>query len=323
VCSVSFLAGHWLWLLLTVAALLALYLTYSLRRRVYAARLASTALLASVLPRRPQGWRRHLPAALMLLSLTAAVIALARPARSEQVPKERATVMMAIDVSSSMAATDVAPNRIDAAKVSAVAFLDKVPKKVNVGLVSFSGTAAVVVPPSTDRDAMRAGIQGLSLGPATAIGEGIFASLQAIATLNTRLTSEGQATPPPAAIVLMSDGETTRGRPNSEGVAAARSAGVPVHTIAFGTQGGTLDVGGQQIPVPVNREALRIIARDSGGTAHEAASGDELAAVYRDLGSSIGYRTELREITTWFIGLTLVLGLTAGTSSILLGSRLP
>ncbi|WP_235013955.1 hypothetical protein [Parafrankia sp. Ea1.12] len=117
----------------------------------------------------------------------------------------------------------------------------------------------------------------------------------------------------------MSDGETTRGRPNDQGVAAARTVGVPVHS----TQDGTLDVGGQHIPVPVNREALRTIADDSGGTAHEATSGDELAAVYRNLGSSIGYTTEHREITTWFIGLTLILGLAAGTSSILLGSRLP
>ncbi len=121
----------------------------------------------------------------------------------------------------------------------------------------------------------------------------------------------------------MSDGETTRGRPNAQAVAAARDKGVPVHTIAFGTQDGTLDVGGQQIPVPVNREALKIIIDDADGSFHEATSGDELAAVYRNLGSSIGYRTEHREITTWFVGLTLILGLAAGTTSVLFGSRLP
>ncbi len=157
----DFLAGHCLWLLFAVAALLALYIAYSLRRRIYAARLSSTALLASVLPRRPQWWRRHIPAALMLLSLTATVLALARPARSEQVPKERATVILAIDVSNSMAAEDVKPNRMDAAKDSAVAFLDKIPAKMNVGLVSFAGTATVAVPPGTDRDAIRTAITGL------------------------------------------------------------------------------------------------------------------------------------------------------------------
>jgi Ca-activated chloride channel family protein len=320
---VSFLAAHWLWLLLAVAALLALYIAYSLRRRVYAARLSSTALLASVLPRRPQWWRRHVPAALMLLSLAVTVIALARPARAEKVPKERATVMLAIDVSNSMAATDVKPNRLAAAKDSAAVFLDKIPAKINVGLVSFSGTAAIVVPAGTDRDAVRTGIQALQLGPATAIGEGIFACLQAISTLNTRLSAQSHATAPPATIVLMSDGETTRGRPNSQAVTAAKDARVPVHTIAYGTPDGTLDIGGQQIPVPVNKDALRTIAHDTGGSFHEATSGDELAAAYRSLGSSIGYRTEYREVTTWFIGLTLLLGLTAGTSSILLGSRLP
>jgi Ca-activated chloride channel homolog len=320
---VHFLAGHWLWLLFAVAALLALYVTYSLRRRVYAARLVSAPLLASVLPRRPLWWRRHLPAALMLLSVATTVVALARPARSEQVPRERATVMMAIDVSNSMAATDVKPDRLDAAKDSALAFIDRIPAKINIGLVSFSGTATIVVPPGTDRNTLRTGIRSLQLGPSTAIGEGIFASLQAISTLNAQLSGQGQTTPPPATIVLMSDGETTRGRPNDQAVTAAKNARVPVHTIAYGTPDGTLDVGDQQVPVPVNKDALRAIAHDSGGTFHEATSGDELTAVYRSLGSSIGYRTEYREITTWFIGLTLLLSLAAATSSILLGSRLP
>ncbi|WP_131745080.1 VWA domain-containing protein [Frankia sp. Cppng1_Ct_nod] len=318
----SFLAGHWLWLLLAVAALLVLYMVFARRRGVYAARLSSAALLASVMPRRPQWWRRHVPAALMLFALVATVIALARPASTHKVPKERATVMMAIDVSNSMAATDVKPNRLAAAEDSAVAFVDQLPAKINLGLVSFSGTAAVVVPPSTDREAMRAAIRALQLGPATAIGEGIFASLQAIDTINVQLGDNGQSAPP-AAIVLMSDGETTRGRPNTDAVFAARDASVPVHTIAYGTPEGTLDVGGQQIPVPVNKDALRVIASGTGGTFHGATSGDELTSVYHDLGSSIGYRAEHREITSWFVGLSLLLGLAAGTSSILFGSRLP
>jgi Ca-activated chloride channel family protein len=319
---VNFLAEHWLWLLVAVAALLGLYVYMNVRRRVYAARLSSAPLLSTVLPRRPQWWRRHLPAALMLLTLVAAIFALARPARAERIPRERATIMLAIDVSNSMAAQDVAPNRLDAAKDGAAAFVDQLPPKVNLGLVAFSGTASVLVSPTTDRDAVRSGIRSLQLGPATAIGEGIFASLSGIATANAQLSSPGQG-PPPAAIVLLSDGETTRGRPNAQAVAAARAARVAVNTIAYGTADGTLDVGGQEIPVPVNEGALKDIADQTDGSYHRATSGDELKSVYRGLGSSVGYRTEYREVTTWFVGLSVLLGLAAGALSVLLTSRLP
>lgn len=318
----NFLAGHWLWLMLLVGALSIAYVVMSLRRRVYATRLSSTSLLSTVMPRRPQWWRRHVPAFLLLVTLAGMVVALSRPARAERVPRERATIMLAIDVSNSMAATDIAPNRLEAAKLGAQAFVDQLPPRINLGLVSFSGTASVLVPASTDRESVRAGIRGLQLGPATAVGEGIFASLQAIATAGERLSGEGLP-PPPAAIVLLSDGETTRGRPNTQAAAAAREANVPVDTIAYGTPDGTLDVGGQEIPVPVNEEALRELAETTGGSYHRAASGDELQSVYRGLGSSIGYRTEYREITTWFLGLSFGLGVTAAALSLALSPRLP
>ncbi|CAO5245031.1 Ca-activated chloride channel homolog [Frankia sp. AgKG'84/4] len=320
--AVSFLAGHWLWLYLLVAALLAAYVVMSTRRRVYAARLSSTAVLASVLPRRPQWWRRHVPAALLLLTLAGLVFSLARPARAERVPRERATIMLAVDVSNSMAATDIAPNRLEAAKQGAQAFVDQLPPRINLGLVSFAGSATVLVPASTDRESVRAGLRGLQLGPATAIGEGIFASLQGITTAGRRFSQAGQS-PPPAAIVLLSDGETTRGRPNAAAIQAAKQAHVPVDTIAYGTADGTLDVGGQEVPVPVNEEALHDIADQTDGSYHRAASGDELRSVYKGLGSSIGYRTEYREATTWFLGLSLALGFAAAASSLALSSRLP
>ncbi|CAO5168062.1 Ca-activated chloride channel homolog [Frankia sp. AiPs1] len=318
----SFLAGHWLWLYLLLAALIAAYIAVSLRRRVYAARLSSTSVLASVLPRRPAWWRRHVPAALLLFTLAGLVFSLARPARAERVPRERATIMLAIDVSNSMAATDITPTRLEAAKQGAEAFVDQLPPRINLGLVSFAGSAAVLVPASTDRESVRAGIRGLQLGPATAIGEGIFACLQGITTAGKRLSEGGQSAPP-AAIVLLSDGETTRGRPNSQAIDAARQAHVPVDTIAYGTAGGTLDVGGQEVPVPVNEEALHDIADQTAGSYHRAASGDELRSVYRGLGSSIGYRTEYREITTWFLGLSLALGFAAAAASLAFTSRLP
>jgi Ca-activated chloride channel family protein len=318
----SFLSAHWLWLLFAVAALLAWHVVVSVRRRGYAARLASASTLASVLPTRPQWWRRHVPAALMLLALTGMVFALARPAKAQRVPRERATIMLAIDVSNSMAATDISPNRLAAAKSGAQAFIDQLPPRINLGLVSFSGSAAVLVPPTTDREAVRAAINGLQLGPATAIGEGIYASLQAISSAGERLTDTTQS-PPPAAIVLLSDGETTRGRPNTQAGQAAKDAHVTVDTIAYGTAGGTLDVGGQLIPVPVNEPALREIAEFTGGSHHRATSGDELTSVYRGLGSSIGYRREFREITPAFVGASLALGLAAGAAGLAFGRRLP
>ncbi|WP_131786966.1 VWA domain-containing protein [Protofrankia symbiont of Coriaria ruscifolia] len=318
----TFLAGHWLWLLVLVSAIAAAYITMSLRRDVYAARFTAVGLLASVMPRRPQWWRRHVPAVLLLLTLATMVFSLARPARVQRVPRERATIILAVDVSNSMAATDVSPNRLEAAKDGANAFIDQLPPRINLGLVSFSGSAAVLVPPTTDRQAVRSGIRGLQLGPSTAIGEGIFAGLQAITTAGEQLAADG-GTPPPAAIVLLSDGETQRGRPNAQASETAKDAGVPVDTIAYGTADGTLEVGGQQIPVPVNQEALREIARTTEGSYHRAVSGDELRSVYEGLGSSIGYRNEFHEITTWFVGLSLSLGLAAAALSMVFSSRLP
>jgi Ca-activated chloride channel family protein len=319
---VSFIAGHWLWLLVAVGAIALAYVAVSLRRQVYAARISSASLLSSVVPSRPAWWRRHVPAILLLLTLTGLVVSLARPARAERVPRERATIILAIDVSNSMAATDITPNRLEAAKLGAMAFVDQLPPRINLGLVSFAGTASILVSPTTDRDAVRAGIHGLQLGPATAIGDGISVSLQAITAASERLSDAG-ASPAPAAIVLLSDGETTRGRPNAQAAADAKEAHVPVDTIAYGTPGGSLDLGGQEIAVPVNESALRAIAETTGGSHHRAASGDELESVYRGLGSSIGYRTEHREITMWFVGLSLALGMAAAASSLAFSSRLP
>jgi Ca-activated chloride channel homolog len=318
----SFLAGYWLWLLVAVAALIAAYVVLGRRRKVYAARLSTAPLLAVILPRRPQWWRRHLPAALGVLTLATLIVALARPARSEQVPRERATIMLAIDVSNSMASTDVAPSRLAAAKEGAAAFARQLPAKINLGLVSFSGTASVLVSPTTDRQAVIAAIGGMQLGPATAIGEGIYACLQAIGTFQRQADAAGQS-PAPAAVVLLSDGETTTGRPNAGAVSAARVAHTPISTIAYGTPNGTLDIGGQEIPVPVNASALHDIAHQTGGTYYRAVSGDELHYAYQKLGSSIGYRTQYREVTTWFLGLGIALGLAAAATSVALSPRLP
>jgi Ca-activated chloride channel family protein len=317
---VSFLEPLRLWLLVGVAALAVAYGLLQLRRRTWALRFTNVDLLRSVAPRRP-GWRRHVPAAVYLLALAALVVGFARPTRDERVPRERATVVMAIDVSLSMEATDVPPSRLEAAQAAAKRFLDLVPPKINVGLVTFNGVASVRVPPTTDREAVRRVIDTLELGERTAIGEAIFASLDAIAAV----PPDEEGTPPPARVVLMSDGTTTDGRPNEEGVAAAREAGVPVSTIAFGTDYGTIRVPEEPtpIPVPVDRPALQAIAEGTGGEFYAAATEGELTRVYEDIGSSVGYVTEEREIGTWFIGIALVLLLAGGGLSLVWFSRLP
>jgi Ca-activated chloride channel family protein len=317
----SFLAGSRLWWLLAVAALLIAYVIVSLRRKRYTARFTQLSLLASVAPRRPTWYRRHVPAVLLLLSMTGLVFSLARPAQDKKVPKERATIMLAIDVSNSMAATDVTPTRLAAAKDGALAFVNQLPPKLQLGLVSFSGTAAVLVTPTTDRDQVRNAVSNLQLGPGTAIGDGIQASLSAIAA--SAKTQSGDTGPPPARIVLLSDGETTRGTPNDTAVAAANAAHVPISTIAYGTQNGTLDIQGQQIPVPVNEQALQAIADDTNGAYYRATTGDELRRVYQGLGSSIGYNVTHKEVGRWFTGLALLLGLVAGGLSVVWTSRLP
>jgi Ca-activated chloride channel family protein len=288
------------------------------RRRRYAVRFTNLALLDTVAPRRP-GWRRHIPAGAFLLAITALVVAFARPARDVKVPRERATVIMAIDTSLSMQATDVSPTRFKAAKDAATSFVDLVPGRLNLGLVSFSGTAQVLVPPTTDHELVKRSIAALTLGPATAIGEAVFAGLESIAAVPTQ---PGQP-PAPARIVLMSDGETTVGRPNDTAARAASDAHVPVSTIAFGTDEGTVLVEGNVVRVPVNKEALARLADMTGGKAFEASSGKELKDVYNDIGSSVGYRIEHREVTSWFVGLGLVLALAAAAFSLVWFSRLP
>jgi Ca-activated chloride channel family protein len=314
----SFLSGERLWLLLVVAAVAVAYVAMHRRRRRYAVRFTNLALLDRVMPRRPD-WRRHLPPVAFLLALVSLVTAFAQPARAVKVPRERATVVMAIDVSLSMEATDVRPTRIEAAKEAAASFVDLLPARLNLGLVSFSGTAQVLVSPTTDHELVKRNIGNLSLGPRTAIGEAVFLSLSSIASVPAE---PGQA-PPPARIVLMSDGETTVGRPNEVAARAAAEAEVPIYTIAFGTDDGTVAVEGRLVPVPVNRDALRRLADTTGGRAFEAASGRELRQVYSDIGSSIGFTTVPRDVSAWFAGIGLAFALAAAAGSLAWFSRLP
>ncbi len=297
-----------LWLLLVVGGLAVAYVLLQRRRSRYAVRLPGLALLASVAPR--LGWRAHAASAAVLLSMVGATAAFAEPRAAVQVPRERATVVVALDVSLSMAATDVDPDRLTAAKAAAVEFVDTLPDGFDVGLVAFSGTSSVAVAPSRDHAAVSRAIDELTMGNGTAIGEAVASSLTAVA--GTR----GGAEEVPASVVLLSDGANTVGRPVAAAVEEAVAAGVPVSTIAYGTQHGEVRVEGQRIRVPVDAPALAALAAGTGGTAYEAADGEELEEVYDDVATSVGTTTESREVSAGVAGLALLSAVGAGAASL-------
>ena len=308
--TLDFAAPSRLWWLVGVLVLAGLHVWRQRRRSRYAVRFPELDLLLSVVPRRSR-WLRHLPAALLLLALTGTTAAWAEPTADVSVPRERATVVVTLDVSASMMATDVSPDRITAAKEAARAFVDRLPDTFDVGLVSFSGSASVVVPPTTDHTAVQGAIDALQLGPSTAIGEAVLASLQAVQSVDAT-----GSTPAPARIVLLSDGANTAGRPIATAVEQATAAGVPVSTIAYGTQDGTVVVQGQVIPVPVDGPALEALAESTGGQAYAAESGEELSGVYADIGAQVGTTTERRDVSATVAGLALVAALAACAASL-------
>ncbi|MDH3293800.1 MAG: VWA domain-containing protein [Acidimicrobiia bacterium] len=322
----TFLSSGRLWLIVLVVLLAAAYVVMQRQRREFALRFAGAEMFDSVAPDRP-GFRRHVPAAVFLAALSVLVAAFAQPARQVRVPRERATVIVAIDVSLSMEATDVEPSRIAAAQTAANRFIDELPPTLNVGIVAFAGSASVLVSPTTDRLPAHNAINNLKLAESTAIGEAIFTSLDAL--LNA--PGDGTEEPPPARIVLLSDGQTTVGRPDSMAVDAAVDAQVPVSTIAFGTAGGTITyddpatavIEDTPIPVPVMEDNLRVIANRSGGAFFTASSLDELEAVYNDIGSAVGYELVDREITDWFVGGALFLLALAASASLIWFQRIP
>lgn len=309
----TFLApARLVFLALPVGALLWYLVALGSRKR-HAVRFSDTDLLDQVAPDRP-GWKRHLSAASIVLALGALAVAFARPAMAVQVPRERATLVIAVDVSLSMEADDVTPTRIDAAKEAALRFLQLAPEELRIGIVAFSGVAVPVTPPTTDRVATAAAVRGLALGEGTAIGEAIHAAVQVAA---------GEGDEVPAAVVVLSDGETTVGRPDLVAAEEAVEAGIPVSTVSFGTQDGFIVFDGETVPVPANDGALRDVADLTGGTFAEAASAEELEAILATVGSELGTDTEQREVWEWFLAAGLVALTAAGATSLLWFQRLP
>ena len=315
----SFDAPGRLWLLAAVVALTGAYLFLQRRRRHHAVRFTNIDVLSSVAPRRP-GWRRHLPATAMLLAIAVMVLGFAQPTRRVNVSRDTATVMLALDVSDSMKATDVKPDRITVAQNAAKEFVQKLPPQFKLGLITFAATAQVLVPPTTDRDAALRHLDALKLAPQTAIGEAIFAAMESIASTQTP-ASNGK--PPAARIVLLSDGNTTVGRSTEAAATAAAQARIPVSTIAYGTDAGTVVAEGRLIRVPVDRAALRSAAETTGGKYFEAATGSELKHVYDDIGTQVDLVSERRELTQWFAGLALAFAATAAALALVWAPRLP
>lgn len=320
-------AHPWFFLFLfVVIGLGALYLVMQAARQRRVLRFANMELLQSVAPKAPTRWR-HLSAILLLCSLLLFTVAMAGPTHDVRIPRNRAVVMLAIDVSQSMRSTDVEPTRLAAAQEAAKQFVSELTPGINLGLIAFAGTATVLTSPTTNRDATLAAIDKLQLADRTATGEAIFTALQAIATVGAVIG--GGDTPPPARIVLLSDGKETvpsnPDNPKGEFTAArtAKDQGVPVSTISFGTTYGYVEINDQRQPVPVDDESMRKIAELSGGTAYTASSVGQLKEVYASLQDQIGFETIRGDASAGWVRLGAVVLALAGLAALLLNRRLP
>lgn len=325
--SLSGFEHSWFFLfLLVVFGLAALYILMQLARQRRMLRFANMELLESVAPQRPSQWR-HVPAILLVASLVLFTIAMAGPTNDVRIPRNRAVVMLVIDVSQSMRATDVQPNRMAAAQEAAKQFADELTPGINLGLIEYAGTATVLVQPTTNREATKNGLDKLQFADRTATGEGIFTALQAIATVGAVIG--GGDKPPPARIVLFSDGkETMPTNPdNPKGAfTAARTAkdqGVPISTISFGTPYGFVEINGQRQPVPVDDSTMKKVAELSGGSWYNAGSLEELKGVYATLQQQIGYETIKGDASVGWVRLGAFVLALAALAALLINRRLP
>jgi Ca-activated chloride channel family protein len=301
---------------LAIVPLALLAHTLSRRRaRRYAVRYPAVATLAPLVPR-VSSWRRLLPLTLFLTSLAVLAIALARPHATVAVPKEQASIVLVTDVSRSMLADDVDPSRLEAARAAAQAFLEEVPEEARVGAVAFSTDPHTIEPPTDDRGEIEDLVDALSADGGTATGDALAAALGLV---------DGPAEArPPAAILLLSDGETTTGRDPIPVARRAGRMGIPIHTVALGTRTATITTpDGTLIPVPPDPEAMRRIAELSGGRAFEVDDADELGGLYEDLGSRVATEEEEREITGAFAAGGIVLLMAAAALGTRATARLP
>ena len=309
--------------LLLVPALIGSYVRQQRHRRQAATAFATPGLLDSVAPRRP-GWRRHAPMVAFALALAVLIVAAAKPQRTVAVPVERASIMLATDVSGSMEATDVKPSRLVAARRAARKFVSDVPRGVNVGVMAFNGRPRVLQSPTTERDDIEVALSRLTPSGGTATGDAIAAALRVL-----RTPAAPGRKPPPSAIVLLSDGASTKGKDPVAAADQSKRAKIPVYTVALGTAAGTITVprpngasGTETRRVPPDARSLEQIARASGGQAFTADNAGELKRVYERLGSQLGTEKRKRQLTSSFAGGALVLLLVGAGMSLAWFGRL-
>ncbi|WP_327118532.1 VWA domain-containing protein [Nocardia sp. NBC_01730] len=329
-----FTAQLWLGFLAVVALIALGYILVQRSRHKHMLKFTNMELLEKVAPSRPSPFR-HVAVALMLVGLVFLTVAAAGPTAVKKVPRNRATVMLVMDVSLSMEATDVPPSRLQVAQKAGKEFVDGLTPGINLGFVTFAGTASVMVPPTVNRESVKAAIDNIKLAERTATGEGILTALQSIETLATVLG--GAETPPPARIVLMSDGKQTvpddkdvdNPRHGFTAARLAKSKGVPVSTISFGTEWGSVEIpdqdgkGTQRVKVPVDNDSLREIAKLSGGDFYTASSLAELTAVYDTLEQQIGYEMTRGDASRPWLLLGMLLVSAGVVTGLLYRQRLP
>jgi Ca-activated chloride channel family protein len=303
-----------LWLLLLPALLAAGYLLAQGRRVKYVARFTNLELIDTVLPRGP-GWRRHVPPVAMLFATAVMAFGLAHPSRLHRVARREGVVVLAVDVSPSMMATDVAPNREVAAQAAVAEALSTIPASIQVGLVSFAGTASVEVPPSLDRDAVRRAISHLRFRSYTSYTAAIISSLAAVAGAQASA----------AGIVMVSDGcpcsDPVSVRDQAIGQAAKDH--VPVSVAIVGSPHGAVDLAEGHTPVPVDAPTLEHIAQATGGRVFHGATASKLAAIYRSIGTSVGVDRRPQDFIGWFLAVGLLLVVAGAALSLVWFSRIP
>jgi Ca-activated chloride channel family protein len=320
----SFASPLALVLLLVLPVAVWRYVVGEQARNRRASQFASPRMMAAVAPVRP-GWRRHLPLALYALALAVLIVAAAKPRATVAVPVENAVIMLVTDVSGSMLAKDVKPTRLVAARSAAQTFVKGVPKGVRVGVMAFNQAPRTLQAPTADRAEVRDALEQLASSGGTATGDALDSALT---TLQRQPGVGGKR--PPSAIVLLSDGASTRGRDPRDVAARAAQLRIPIYTVALGTSGGTIQVprphnqpGTETRSVPPDPQTMIAVARASRGRAFTAEDADQLNTVYDRLGSQLGTRKAKREITAAFVGGALALLALGGAFSLRWFGRLP
>lgn len=308
-----------LWTLLLLPLLIIAYLILLRLKGRVALRFTNTGILGRVVGSQRR-WTRHVFVAMSLCSLVALGLAYANPLGTEKVPRERATIVMVVDVSLSMSAEDVPPNRLDAAKQAAVEFVQELPDSFNVAVVAMSGRPTVAIPPTTDRGATERAIAALALDNGTAIGDAIASAMRAI---DMAPPGDDEEDTPPAMIVMLSDGTNTEGPEPQETAAQAKADEVPIYTIAYGTQNGFVDIDGQRENVAPDTATLQEISTITGGRAVDADNRASLADAYREIGSVIGYEDVAKPITATYAFVALGFAVVAALGAVFMAARWP